>query len=515
MPTASLTLFPAPAAWASRGRHAALPWSDVLARAEKPELWPGGGAIDAAEARLPAWTFAAFRDDARVVARDSATAEAQTRARVLEVNGLFLEYEDEPGADADAIARWWAGRLFLAYTTAFHDRPLGDRPEGPRWRVAVPFARGVGLAAAVEVARWARHPRRRAGTLADATEEPWRAPALPAIAPGGFRWCHGDGEPLDPDACVRELAAWRVADRREAATRELAGRSVRDAIAALSRRVASPALRPAFAWTGSPAPAGPLPEAALAPAAPAACPLTEGLWPGRLAVLVGPGRRGRTSFALQVAEANARLGHPVGLLLTRMGVDEAAARLVALRTAGASAAALLQGATPRAETEAALAALASAAPGLHVWAPSAAQRTPEEVVRFTRALSEVAGGRPPLLVLDALDAWEGDADALAGALGDLVHAGSLAPDWPGAAVLAVLLARDPALAGTRELAAGAGALDVDAHPVAREASLVLALTADPGPSPWPARLAVVRNRHGPTGAVSLAFEPGVGRFAAS
>ncbi|MFZ5482183.1 MAG: GerMN domain-containing protein [Myxococcota bacterium] len=225
MPTASLTLFPAPAAWASRGRHAALPWSDVLARAEKPELWPGGGAIDAAEARLPAWTFAAFRDDARVVARDSATAEAQTRARVLEVNGLFLEYEDEPGADADAIARWWAGRLFLAYTTAFHDRPLGDRPEGPRWRVAVPFARGVGLAAAVEVARWARHPRRRAGTLADATEEPWRAPALPALPAGvAVRAAFFDGkgtavvdlsglaERLPGGSDAEVLALWSVVD---------------------------------------------------------------------------------------------------------------------------------------------------------------------------------------------------------------------------------------------------------------------------------------------------------------
>ena len=223
---------------------------------------------------------------------------------------------------------------------------------------------------------------------------------------------------------------------------------------------------------------------------------------------------GRTSFLVQVAEHAAHVGHPVLFVLTAMGQDEAVARLLVMRNGRRGFGAVLQD-DARAHTEA-CARLVHDLASLHLWTPSAAQRTADQLAAKVRAASEAHDGRPPLVLLDSVTAWNDsiDSDELSGALRDLVHTASLSEDWPGAAVLALCPPEDPA--AFRDGATLRRALEAQSSfgcELEDSATLVLAIATDPGADERSSRLAIVRDRHSNPTVLRWTFDTAHGTFA--
>ncbi len=108
-------------------------------------------------------------------------------------------------------------------------------------------------------------------------------------------------------------------------------------------------------------------------------------WADTLVVLVGHTGRGKSSFAIQIAEQAACTGAPVLYASMEMGYDELIARLLALRgRPGVSWSALKRGAYPVEAVKAAGDRLIADAPHLYLWAPSAKQRTPGRLASIAR-----------------------------------------------------------------------------------------------------------------------------------
>ena len=527
-PTLFLTRFPAPARWATRGQFGPVTWAQLLEHASQPELWPGGGSVDAASALLPAWSFARYREDTRVVLRDEALAHRETALRVEEVHGLVVEYEDEPALDATHLQRWWGAYTFVAHTTGFHEQPWGEKPPGPRWRLWVPFARAVALDVAARIGEWARHPRRAVGIVADRSLDAVRAAEVPAIGPGGYRWLAGIGAPVDPERALTELASWAEQDRQLRAADLLAGTAIAEVADRFTQRHHTAERHPFFPLPGG---AGPLAQSgALTPTTthPSWGPLGEllvGMWPGRVVLVLGTSGSGRGAFALQLAAEVARARHPVLYVLTRMGTDEGVARLVAARSEHLGAVELLQGAGSATNVDDGVRHLIDDAPGLHLWSPPAPERTRDELFRRIRAVSDAHQGRPPLVVVDAVEGWatedpERGLRELGATLRDAAHGAVLGQDWPGAAV--VMVSAAPPGAHLRSADALQAAWDGGAlgglGPLEHDVHVVLVLATDaPGPSVRDVRhstIVVARNRDGRCGAVSMGFEPVSGRFSA-
>lgn len=472
-PTAHLSLFPAPARWATRGTPAKVLWKDLLAMARQPELWPGGASTGIAAQRLPALSFARFRDDTRVVTRDEALSARESRLRVTEVHGLVLDYVDEPAVDGEHLRRWWGRHGFVAFTTGFHLLPMDERPPGPRWRLMLPLTRPVDLATAETLHAWARHPRHDTGILHERPEAAWSPVPYPAIGPGGYRWFAQPGAALDPDACLEELAEWHALDIEVHAGQVLEGTRVADQATLLALRHG----RPRF----PPPPVEGL-DAALGP-----------LGAGRVVALLGGPGSGRTQLALQWARVAAEAGRPVLVVLTRLAADEAVARWLAADL-GVPAESLLAEAPPG--LDAAAEALDATCPGLHVWSPPADLRTPEAVRERVRAVRDAHGGEAPLVVVDGVEGWAG-ADpgaghALAAHLRDLAHPG---PDRPGALVV---LVGDGEVEGPHP------------SPLVSEASIVLTL----GWSDAGGTVRIAKHRGGAHGEVAVRFDPVRGVVAA-
>ncbi len=485
-----LTTFPAPHRWATRGDHGSHPWSWVAERVSEPDLWPGTGTVLAASHRLPAWTFARFRDDTRVVTRDEDLAARQTCARVESVHGLMVEYVDEPAADGSTLLHWWGSYAFIAYTTGFHELEMEDRPPGPRWRVLLPFAYPVDREVAQEVAEWAMHPRHGVGIVAEETREVWRVVPTPALGPGGYRWLGNAGAVLDPRAAVRALHAWRELDRKVRAEQTLEGTHLAEAVDRLRERRKRPILRPRF-------PVPPIPGLK---------DLLGELWPGRMVALMGVGGSGRTTLALQFARASLEAGLPVLLVLTRMGKDEALARMLAMGT-GVPARTLLDGGG---DVDRALDDLRIRGETVHLWTPPSAERHLKALSEMVRATSRAHGGGPVLIVVDGIEGWAVDdpqrgARSLISGLRDASHTGTLSSDWPGAAVLFVSGLPRGQLGFERLLARAREGL-VELGPFQEDASAVV-LTSIQGKE---ARLIVAKNRDGSTGVLQLDFDPSAG-----
>jgi len=270
------------------------------------------------------------------------------------------------------------------------------------------------------------------------------------------------------------------------------------------------------------------------------------LWPDRLAVLVGATGKGKSGFALCLAEATARAGHPVLYLSAEMGTDELVARLLALR-AGEPAAhpngvpyvGILAGKAEADEVEDVGALLKDACPHLYLWAPRAEKRTAGALEDMARAVVKAADGRPPLVVVDYLQRMADGADLrqavreVSGKLRDLSRPGGLGPGWPGAAVLALSsTARGnyQALASVKNLkdvhqhghvGDGDGAkfyelagLGKESGELETDAALVLVMTTEAGDddSPRDALVAIGKNRHGGKGTVPMTFWPASGVF---
>ncbi len=490
-PETHLTHFPAPHRWATRGVFAHRPWATLIETTTRPELWPGGGTAEAASHRLPAWTFARYRDDTRVVTRDLELSARETRARVVEVHGLMVEYVDEPAIDADHIKHWWGQHAYVAHTTGFHELPMEARPAGPRWRVLVPFAKPVDMASAITLSQWARHPRHDAGIINDLTEEVWRVVPVPAVGPGGYRWLAHNGPLLDPEQALRELESWKVLDTRVRADAHLEGTTIGEAVSRFVSRRRTPKLRPRY----------PI-------AIPGLAEHLGSLWPGRVVALVGSSGAGKSNLAIQVAQGVAMSGLPVLLVLTRMGGDEVVARLLA-RHAGMSPAELLAG---EGSVDAAVQALQAHMGSLHLWAPPAAERDLDTLVDKIRSISDRHAGAPPMVVVDGVEGWgvddpEHGMRQLVSGLRDASHAGGLGPSWPGAGVLVVgnvtgqRLTPDRLRAAWQEGSLTLGPLEHDAGAVvavATQGSEALAIVA--------------KNRDGSTGEVTLSFDPLTGTF---
>lgn len=274
------------------------------------------------------------------------------------------------------------------------------------------------------------------------------------------------------------------------------------------------------------------------PLEPARWPALAGLlrawFPDTLAVLVGHTGRGKSSLAVQVAERAAREGAPVLYASLEMSAEELVARLLALRgSPGASWSALKRGAYTPAAVAAAGARLVADCPHLYLWAPDSVDRNPEALQRMARAVSAVAGNRPPLVVLDYVQRLAPPdkedrriaVSDLSGRLRDLSRPGGMAiKEWPGAAVLALSstgrgnyaafgstaeLRMSPDLEGSGK---ESGELEYDAP-------VLLCMTSDkPGDGedePSDGRLSLVRvvkNREGSNGAAWLLFEAARGRF---
>ena len=248
------------------------------------------------------------------------------------------------------------------------------------------------------------------------------------------------------------------------------------------------------------------PDAALPPADGVCRPNWRPLWslvgplsPDRVAVLVGPTGRGKTAFAVQVAEAAAAAGHPVVYLSVELGAEELAARLIALRARGAVPwRAVLRGQVPRPELEQAGTDLVTRCPNLYLCAPPPGQRTAARLARLARAVAARHDGRPPLVVVDYLQRMKGDesdrrweVSALSGELRALSRP---CDDFPGAGVLALSsTARTNYSGGKKSSLRGfwplwrAASEDPDSlvglgketGEIEYDASLVLVLTCDP------------------------------------
>jgi hypothetical protein len=160
-----------------------------------------------------------------------------------------------------------------------------------------------------------------------------------------------------------------------------------------------------------------------------------------MAVLVGPTGRGKSGWALTLAEAVATADTPVLVMSCEMGSDELLARLVALRAPepGPAWRDVLRGAVSREALRRAVERLEADAPGLYLWAPGAADRTTLGLSAMTHHLTR-KHDRAPLVVLDyvqRLAVGEDRRTAVANVSGELrdVSRPSASGDYPGCALL--------------------------------------------------------------------------------
>ncbi|MBU1067906.1 AAA family ATPase, partial [Patescibacteria group bacterium] len=285
------------------------------------------------------------------------------------------------------------------------------------------------------------------------------------------------------------------------------------------------------------------------------------LWPDRLAVMVGMPGRGKSGFALQVAEAVATAGHPVLYLSAEMGTDELVARLIALRAGGderdlwgVAWRDVLMGRARREDLEEACAALQESCPALYPWAPQADHRTAGHLQRMAEAVSEARGNAPILVVLDYLqrmaegDDLRGATRAVSGMLRDLSRPDGIGVGWPGAAVLALSTTarqnyrlmgsvddlenaylgpwqtepnemkgkgKPKRWRGAPENLEGTGK---ESGELEADASLLLVLATntpkkeDAEPEPRKGLVVIPKNRSGSTGMIPFEFYPAPGRF---
>ena len=258
--------------------------------------------------------------------------------------------------------------------------------------------------------------------------------------------------------------------------------------------------------------------------------LLGGWRPDTVAVLVGHTGRGKSSFAVQVAEeaARARGGAPVLYASLEMGAVELLARMLAMRGRdGVRWADVKRGKYPRDAVREAGERLVSEAPHLYLWAPRGREeRTVEALERMARAVCAEAG-RPPLVVLDyvqrladpSTEERRGAVSELSGRLRDLSRPDP-AKGWPGCAVLALSSVGRAHYATFAKCDTLASATDLEgtgkeSGELEYDAPVVLALTSDTdddGAMVRQALLRVVKNREGSPGKVWMRFDAPRGLF---
>jgi hypothetical protein len=258
--------------------------------------------------------------------------------------------------------------------------------------------------------------------------------------------------------------------------------------------------------------------------------LLGGWRPDTVAVLVGHTGRGKSSFAVQVAEeaARARGGAPVLYASLEMGAVELLARMLAMRGRdGVRWADVKRGKYPREAVREAGERLVAEAPHLYLWAPRGREeRTVEALERMARTVCAEAG-RPPLVVLDyvqrladpSTEERRGAVSELSARLRDLSRPDP-AHGWPGCAVLALSSVGRAHYATFAKCDTLASATDLEgtgkeSGELEYDAPVVLALTSDTdddGAMVRQALLRVVKNREGSPGKVWMRFDAPRGLF---
>ncbi|MCB9778671.1 MAG: hypothetical protein H6742_08930 [Alphaproteobacteria bacterium] len=389
------TWFAPPARWNTGGDWQSLTWDEAVQRIAEPELWPGGGSVEYARDQLAGWSFARYHNDSREPTPGEAPVDGG-KARVMGVWGLVVEYDDDPTISAEEVLRRWSPWRLLAYTTAHHQVARDDQPEGPRWRVLLPFDHAVTPEEARLVGAWARHPRRRAGVVAAITARPDAWHAGPALAPGGYEQVQrGDGPLLDPSAAARELRSWQEEEKVERARSALKGTGLAELLAA------APAADP-LPGSGS----GDLDRA------------TGPLWPGMLVAVSCPLAGPRRAVALALCAGALGAGRALLYATTRAPGEEILGRLTAL-FGGEDWHGLLTGSADRDRVQATLAAIApgSGLDGVHasLWSVPRDQRDHDALRTRWRVLVEAADVGGMVIVDDPFDLAAGSEETPAAA----------------------------------------------------------------------------------------------------
>ena len=558
-------------------------WAELVARFEAPVTLPAGGAdhkeMNRRKATLTGWSAARFEGDNR-----STDTLIRNSALVLDLDADPAK--PPPGCGEPAITpdRLRALLTTVLGVTAWAAHTTAQSAPGAwRWRVVVPLAEPLDRAAYVALVDLLRRDlltetdapltlEGDAGANRDAARL-WYAPARLPERPDDYATCHADGIPLDGgallDGCAarerltRDALATRLENDCEAKRKELADawQAAKDAAekadkakakaaADLARWHVSAVLarmneRPALA------PVAPLPGgwgeaqhtavrdgADIQPEILGGTPVWAGLrrtlpgwWADTVAVLVGHTGRGKSSFALQIAEQAARDGAPVLYASMEMSAEELVARLLAVRGGKrASWSAIKRGAYPPESVATAGASLVADAPHLYLWAPEGEGRNAEALGRMARAASVASGGRPPLVVLDYVQRVTGGTPeedrrgavaALSGKLRDLSRP---ADGWPGCAILALSSTARAHYAdfNTTDDLAGAYELEgsgKESGELEFDAPILLCMTSDKphdnAGEPENGRLALVRvvkNREGSTGSAWMRFAAARGVF---
>lgn len=285
----------------TRGAQMAKTWEEVAAFVRKP--LPDAGKPKTA---YSLWSFATYPNNGY----KAADAE--------HIRVLVLEYDDDPEMSAEAIEGLWGEFAYAAHTTFSHHRPKHGAPPLPRWRVILPLTREVTSKECGDLLVWAHE---RSKTLSSVDPGQWfimpvsRAAVNPRST---YLSAVNDGEFLDPDNCLRDLARMRAQEGRAAQLtrlRERGAMPIADLLAS--------AIKGLEARSTGVEPPIPVPWPTLNQA------LGGGLRPG-IHLITGPPGSGRTQVALEIAMHAAQSYVPTLFVGLSVGPQQLIARALGI-----------------------------------------------------------------------------------------------------------------------------------------------------------------------------------------
>ena len=261
----------------------------------------------------------------------------------------------------------------------------------------------------------------------------------------------------------------------------------------------------------------------------------------RLALVIGPTKRGKTAWALGMAEGAAASNHaaPVLYVSAELGEHEVAARLLAMRAAvKVPWSGILRGQYDSGDVDLAGALLCKECPALYVWTPSTHERDGDTLRKRVAMVSAAHDHAPVLVVLDYLQRFTPPGTNeirlavrdVSGGLRELTRPGRRPPYpwwpqdvlWPGAC--AVVLSSAPrtmyetlgtsncVLKADTDTLEGAGK---ECGELEYDATIVAVLTSDPPDPAKDARTGIFRVvvcRDGQPGHVPMAFHGSQGKW---
>jgi len=192
----SLTLTLFEDSHATAGAQREVEWEELCELIEEPDITEG-------DPDAPAWCMVTFADNRR-------------DAPIEDVHAIMLEY-DAVEVSSAGFRRAWSRWAFAAFTDA----------AGERWRLVLPLSSPVDAEDYGDLLEWAqrRFTEARALNSADPSR-PWPVP----VAGDEYAFTvHAEGEPLDADEALEDLAFLRSDEARWKAVAALAERLEEDA----------------------------------------------------------------------------------------------------------------------------------------------------------------------------------------------------------------------------------------------------------------------------------------------